>query len=156
MRVQDGPIADASECADAAECPICYVSLSERDADAGAAAAAEVAPCAAGAEARALPLTTSCGHQFCASCLVATASRSPKCPLCRRSVHACEERDAAACKLCAAKASAAARARGCACFRVALTRAAATRHARARAGAPVARGRVRDAARSFELLGGGP
>ena len=42
MRVQDGPIADASECADAAECPICYVSLSERDADAGAAAAAEV------------------------------------------------------------------------------------------------------------------
>ena len=62
-------------------CPICLESLSETGAT---------------------MLTTSCGHQFCASCLRAATTRSAACPLCRGRAHACLEKNRAACALCRA------------------------------------------------------
>ena len=62
-------------------CPICLESLSETGAT---------------------MLTTSCGHQFCASCLRAATTRSAACPLCRDFVHTCESLRPAACGLCRA------------------------------------------------------
>ena len=75
------PQAPASPRTEAQECPICLESLTETGAT---------------------MLTTSCGHQFCASCLRAATARSAACPLCRGRAHACLEKNRDACALCRA------------------------------------------------------
>ena len=61
-------------------CPVCFVEI--------------------GPDAALNSLTTSCGHKYCAPCLVTLTARSCACPLCRSLVHAGDCPDE--CPLCAA------------------------------------------------------